>query len=515
MKYRLLALIITIGIIARCVHLLDEYYYVLSADSYLFHYIADSVQSGTKSVIFSGYLHTGIAYPVGYLARITGLYTASCLVPLAIHVLMSLILFWFTSRHWGKLAGYTSVLIWALIPQASLITAAGYLDRDGLSVLIMTSSIVILYESWVKGGIWQIAGVTFIGVLLLAQWVQWLWIGPLLMILVISVISMSLIITRMKRGGGINMSRYAVILVIGMLILGIALKFIGFGHVNIWRSGDINIGENTPLRVLEPFVWWSWAMASLIAGVYLSAKRRYECDIVILAWFGVFIGLSFISNRCGVFALPAVCIFSGVAIDWLVGKFREIDNHDQLNTMWQYRACLAVSVVALVAASIWSIANVQNTIRYSPDHNWQGALDYLRGETPDNAKIAVYGDYGYWVMDWGRLPSSYSSPNMNIDMLACIYTADKPNEIIDQMNALNCTYFICSKWDFEGPAFESMVNSVFPGKSIFYLENNSLVRQVLYGEIPGIDDLEICYRNTSVVILTKQTTDTPQYTAAN
>lgn len=513
-----LLLVIMIGIISRCIHLFDGFYYVLSADSYIFHHIAHSIQTGDDMVapIFTG-LHTGLSYPVGLLAKVTGLYMASCIIPLIIHILMSLLLYWFTNKYYGKLAGVASVFIWALIPQACLITAAGYLDRDGLSLLILTSGTILMYESWLKGGYWLKISPLIYTVLLYLMWVQWLWMGVLLMLVLLAVVGATTFLPRPGDYSPKVLLKIAVVAILGLMPMILLTDIFNMQSINhvLFDSRVIDIAEDTPLRVLDPMVWWSWAFASLIMGIHLCYKRRGTNEIVLISWFCLFMGMTVISNRCGVFVLPVVCIVSGITFSWLVNKFREIDPGNQLGNTWQYRALGLVTIIALVSASIWSIGGIQHTIRYAPDDDWQGAFDYIKHLTPPDAKVAVYGDYGYWVIDLGeRLPSSYGQPGSNVEALAHIYSADNPEDIITQMDWLECDYLVYSSQEFKGLAFESMCNAVFPNKNYNYLENNSLIRQLLYKEIDGIEGLRVVYQSDSVV-LTQKATNAPQYTATN
>ena len=59
----------------RCVHLLNpDHFYILSTDSYFFHWVAQGVMAGNPPPVPPGsdnayLLHSGLAYPLAYLAE--------------------------------------------------------------------------------------------------------------------------------------------------------------------------------------------------------------------------------------------------------------------------------------------------------------------------------------------------------------------------------------------------------------------------------------------------------------
>ena len=140
----------------RCLHLFDPgHYYIISADSYLFHWMADRVMDGQS--IPTNIQPSGLAYPLAYIATTIGhvfsmsdqdaLTFVSKYLPPFIGVLTAVLIYLGLSRMYDRRTGLCCAVAWAVLPHAYFIQAAGYLDRDGINVsLILIGALAFFFS---------------------------------------------------------------------------------------------------------------------------------------------------------------------------------------------------------------------------------------------------------------------------------------------------------------------------------------------------------------------------------
>ena len=147
----------------RCLHLLDrDYYYMVSPDSYFFHWVARGVMAGEPPSYPPGaentyILHSGLAYPMAYIAKaisyvfnlssVDSLDLVCKLLPPLLAVISMLVIFLAASKIWGRRVGLLSAFAWAAMSNVVFLGLAGNVDRDGLSILLLMSGAFLFYFS--------------------------------------------------------------------------------------------------------------------------------------------------------------------------------------------------------------------------------------------------------------------------------------------------------------------------------------------------------------------------------
>ncbi|MBE0480899.1 MAG: hypothetical protein IBX68_07960, partial [Dehalococcoidia bacterium] len=205
----LFCLLAAFGLLMRCVHLLNpDNHYILNADSHFFRWLSLRIISGEgpshdapDGAIWA--LHSGLAYPLAYsgkaLQHVFGLSPAAAvdlsgkLLPPALALLTMAIIYFAAIKVFDRRTALFAVLAWAIMLHSVHYGGAGYLDRDGLTMLlIMVGALAFYFASTLPGRIrnrkvgWLAAGLA----VLLAEgllYLEWHYIGALLLLTVIAV----------------------------------------------------------------------------------------------------------------------------------------------------------------------------------------------------------------------------------------------------------------------------------------------------------------------------------------
>lgn len=526
--------ILILGSLIRCAHLFTDHYYVISADSYYFHYQARLIMDGENLPA----LHSGIAHPVGTLASITSLYAASVIVPLGISAVISLVIFLFASRYFGTMAGLCSALAWAMLPQAYFITGAGYLDRDGFSMLLFSLAIVLcLYIGWQIPRIrripvgWILSGIIAVAMGQVIEY-EWSWAGRwLLMAVIVGIFSGELLGRILKArdlpwprriSGSIASGPWPALVIIlaSLAIMDTDLSGHAGDAIDMANQShfDAPIGETTRLHWLDVALWYHPVLLMIGSfGAWIMFKRGSRQDLAVITWFFVLVVLAFGSKRCAVPALPALAVIIGVGlapvltVAWRV--FRECF-HD-----WRQICFVALVPIVLVGGLFWNAYNQGTIDRISPDPEWQRAMYVLDNMTPEDARILSFGDYGYWIRDIGdRFPLAYGSPESNIKVVSQAYCAESSQELADVMEMAGADYFVFCIADYTTNIFDVIVESCSDGEDPESARSGAYAWRVMTREVITDDPLYLVYINGKVGILSRHNafdslTLTPSITA--
>jgi len=215
-----LALIAVGAVAVRFLHLLPgDHYYILSVDSYFFFWMAEKIVAGEAAPMT---WHSGLAYPLAYLANlitfVTGIPPSDALtiacksLPPVLGVISVIVIYLAGQAIYGRRVGIFAAFTMAFLPHAYFIQAAGYVDRDGLSTLLIMIGAFAFYllkawkwrigklnVGWLLGGILVAA----IGELVFRQWV---WVGRWLLLFIVAVFFVSLLGKGFLRSGGTRSS---------------------------------------------------------------------------------------------------------------------------------------------------------------------------------------------------------------------------------------------------------------------------------------------------------------------
>ena len=536
--------LVAIVFLIRCLHLFDaNHYYIVSPDSNFFHWLAGRVMAGqgppldsTPGGLSIYTLHSGLAYPLGYIAKavssIFGLSSTDALdlvskfLPPFIGVISIFLIYLFAARICNRRVGLLSALAWAVMLHPILFGAAGYLDRDGLSMLLFMAGAFLFYLS----GIWHIkvrgrdvgwliagAGALVMEALLYLEWGV---VGPVLLLAVIVAYFVvrflleylgrmeteSDIRRRLSASiGKVNWRTFALIIGVNVVVAGLnfhqAASWWDIAISLVQAKGNTTTAEEVGVGPAD-LTAYQFFLIPMVLGFYVAWKERAERGIFFSGWFICLLVLAIFAKRVLLYAAPAACLLSGVGLaflwDWVSqGQFIMIKRVGM--------AVLLGVALVLAFASAYSLASGGTM---APDREWKDALAYLRDETPQNSVIMSQWSWGYWILDLGqRRPlmdnGYYGYDSDRLRDVGLAYSTNDPAEAAQLMKKYGANYLVLAKPDLKvASTIMLWANVGAAGQS--YFPYDSLVVRSLNGEFESGGGLQVVYRSapdSEVVIL--------------
>jgi len=493
------------ALVLRFLHLFSAgHYYILSADSYFFNWQAHKLLSG-ESIPMSSY--GGLTYPLAYLARAIGivfrnssegaLKIVGLVLPLMLGVVSIIVIYLAVSRIYGKRVGLFSALAWAIVAPAVFIQAAGYLDRDGLSILlVMTGALIFPLSSdwhwrvkgldmgWVKATLAILA----VGVLL---YLEWSWLGPfLLLVILIGALAMEISVLFCRRlfsdlpqeedpvalafgllkrlpvslADALKRSNWRPVVLIAGLGISVAAARPGLYNEMTGLLWDILAGKEFVAELqgisLFDLTVFGFLLIPLLLGLHMLLRSSRRADFLCLGWFVVLFLGGLFARRLFLYATPAICIISGVGLARLFefGPLRLSranlalalnDLGEFFSYAWASAAVLLLSLVVVLGTV--SAYHVGSDPRASADSDWQAALLYLRDNTSEGAVIMSWWDQGYWIRDLtDRQPvvdNGLHWDEADHDV-AVAYVTTESSEVVRIMQKYGADYLIFSKVEY-------------------------------------------------------------------
>lgn len=533
--------LVAFAVLLRCLRLFDSSTnYIYNPDSYFFHWVAQRVMAGEGPPVGtsgSNYiLHSGFAYPAAYIAKalafvfhlssVDSLELVWKFLPPAVTVISLIVLYFIVAKILGRRVAVLSVLTWALLYNGVFIGAAGNLDRDALSVLLLMVGAMIFYlsRSW-KFHIgnrdvgWIVSGFSVLLVQVLL-YLQWSLMGAAVLLAIISVYSvlkllleysslleketnvMQRIAVALRRA---DLRAFAMVVAINLVAVGLyahqpAQMFdLAVALIRgrfIWNSAGTAEAQGMSPGDLLGFQFF---LIPIGLGIYLALKKKNDATVFFASWFASFFFLSLFVYRVIILAVPAACVVSGVGLASLWGIMSRRDR----KAMWPQLGVTAL-LVLLVLISSASATRLDRSYIMAADNDWQEALTYLREDTPEDAVIMSQWSYGYWFLDVAQRQPFVDNGyyGYTIDKLRDVglayYTPD-PSEAASIMEKNGATYLVFGKQDLDYASFILAWAGVNGNKDSF--PDDSLVVRSLKGDFLSGDGLELVYKNNEVVIL--------------
>jgi len=526
--------LVVLAFLIRCLHLFDSnHYYILSPDSYFFHWVAQGIMAGQGPGHMTS--HTGLSYPLAYIAKAAqgafgmsspnALHLVSMFLAPVLSVISMVLIYLFTARICDRRVAFFSAFAWAFMLLPIALGSSGFLDRDSLSILLLTTGAFLFYLS----DIWhfKIGGrdmgwlIAAIGVLVTEAllYVEWGVGGPVLLLAVIAAYCAGrFLVEYLKhtetepgtvRGLGAAMSKVnwcSFGLIIGATALVAGANFhlasSGFERLisivkpraggSIEEAGGLGLADLTGYQVF---------LIPMVLGFYVAWKRRVQSSIFFSSWFLIIFVLAIVAKRVLVYASPAACLLSGVGLaflwDWARRQSLHIWARRGPLRMWK-KVALAVLLCVTVALAFSSAYSLASTAAMAPDREWQGALAYLREETPKDSVVMSQWTWGYWILDLGQrkplVDNGYYGydPDRLRDVGLAYSTAD-PAEAVQAMKKWGADYLVFSKLDLT--VATTIIAWANVGKGLANFPENSLVMRSLNGGFESGGGLEVVYRS--------------------
>ena len=517
-----LGLICLLAIVYRCLHLLQgDYYFILSPDSHFFHRMAELIASGdrlyypTQNVVLPFWQRSGLAYPIGLLAKalafVTGMaspdavnFVSKCLPP-AIGVITIVVLWLVVSKMYRRMVAHLAAFAWAVAIVPLFFGAAGYVDRDGISLLLTVAAVSVFYLMkdfhLKKGGLdfgWIICGACVL-VFEAVLFVEWISLGPIILLVILVAYVVGEILTKvwtplvsvfyaeedplnlpwiLARAGakgltrGIRESSYKPVLlvlaisaIVGFFRPGFAAIYdLALGAVD--RTGAQTVGE---LQGIGPgdILGMQLLIVPLVVGLYVTIRKRRTSDILWLSWFVVLFAAGLFARRLFNFASPAFCVLCGIGLGAMldIGGARRFSLSElgagAVDSRTVLKYVKAIIAVVLIAATLilsgyasYTLGSPRTGRALAVPPEWQEALTWLRENTPEDGetKIMTWWDYGYWILDLAqRVPVvdngvHWESQDRDI---ATVYCAENDDEAVEIMHKHGARYLIFSELDIQ------------------------------------------------------------------
>ena len=524
--------LLAIACLMRCLHLFYAgYYYIMSPDSYFFDWVSRGVLASSPPAARPGAeavytLHSGLVYPLAYLAKgaraVFGLAPADALalvdkfLPPVIGVVTMFLIYLFAAKICNRRVAMFSALAWAVMLLSVFIGSAGYLDRDGLSLLLLTVGAFLFYLS----GIWQIKvrGIDLgwliggVGVLVTEGllYIEWSFAGPVLLLAVVASYCVGRFLfeyyelaetkpdMRQRLAASIikvNWRAFALIVVANAFVAGWNFHLVGSWYhtaITIVQGGVTStISEERGLGVGD-LIGYQLFLIPMVVGLYLAFKKRAESSIFFCCWFIILFILAIFARRILTYAAPAASLLSGVGLAFLWDWVKQ----GQLR-MLKWIGMTALGVLAVLFSFLLAYS-LPAQFAVSPDRGWQDALMYLREETPTDSAVMSQWTWGYWILDQGQrrpvVDNGYYGYNAESlrDVGLAYYTTD-PAEVAQLMRKYGAEYLVFSELDLKtAPTIMGWANV---GQGLANFPGDSLVVRSLNGEFESGGGLKVVYRS--------------------
>ena len=518
------------AVLLRSLHLLNpDHYYILSADSFFFHWLAGGVMAGegpppdAPSGAIS-ILHSGLAYPLAYIAKaISSVFNmpsadaldlVSKFLPPLLGIVSMAVIYLAAARICDRRVGLFSAFAWALMFYAVLVGAAGYLDRDGLSILLLMIGAFTFYLSrgWQfrignRDIGWLVAGLGVLGIEGIL-YLEWSFVGPVLLLVVLAVYFVVRFLlgytdrlqtepSAMRRltaaVSEVNWRTFALIILGNIVVASFyhqqAASLFNLARAAVQATGQSAIAEMQGIGPGDILIY-GFLLIPIAVGLYLAGKKRAEGSIFFACWFLSLLVLSFFAKRVLLYAVPAACLLSGVGLafmwDWMKrGGFQPLRKVGVAALL-----CLLILISTTLAYSLGS------NPRRAVHEDWQDALIYLRENTPQEAVIMTQWSWGYWILDLAqRRPvvdnGYYGWDYKKLHDVGLAYSTAEPSEAAQIMEKWGADYLIFYTLDLDFAAH--ILGWAGLGEEYDEFPDDSLVVRSLNGDFQSEGGLKRVY----------------------
>ena len=539
-----LGVIVAHAFFIRCSHLLKaDHYYIISPDSYLFHWQAKLLMRGDPIRLVS---HSGLTYPLAYTARAIGLVSgvtseealkvATILVPPALGVMSVIAIYLAVSKMYDRRVGLLSAFAWAIAALPVLMQAAGDVDRDCLSVLLIMIGAFVFYFSsdwhWKIRGfeVGWLLGVSAVLAIEVVVFIEWLWLGVVLLIAVLVAFTavdiligfairlvpslmteddpLALPMVFIKKapaiiGAAIRASNWQTLAVV--LVLNGLLGAVRPGFTYMYQeagqlvrgalSGTSTVSELEGMTAGD-LLAYGLLTIPLVMGLYITVRNHRRRDLLCLSWFGCLLLGGLFARRLFLYTAPAACILAGLGLAFLFdfgkGKLSRLDLEMAFmepRQLLRY-AKLVVAVLLMVLLfflSSFSAYRLASDPVLAAHNDWEAALTYLRESTPKEAVVMSWWDYGYWILDVAErepVVDNGRHDDARDRDIALVYVATDDSEAVRVMQRYGADYLVFSTVEYRilpGITGLGLGDSFGNGSSIPEEMQNSLYARSLSG----------------------------------
>ena len=209
-----------------------------------------------------------------------------------------------------------------------------------------------------------------------------------------------------------------------------------------------SVSEHATTTLSQSFLFHSVLMLFAGIGIWLILRNSnfIKNDMIsfslIIGLLGVYVSSAFV--RLEVFASIAIIIFSSLGLSILTKEFfsMKIETGKFKNSFLKIPfvigliILLTIPLVFPITANIFSISDNPPTIMnggttYSiSTSDWRDTLEWIKNNTPEDAVIGAWWDYGYWIQTKGEratLADNSTVIDHIIKKIASIFTSSSDN----------------------------------------------------------------------------------------
>jgi dolichyl-diphosphooligosaccharide--protein glycosyltransferase len=241
-----------------------------------------------------------------------------------------------------------------------------------------------------------------------------------------------------------------------------------------------SVAENIPPRITDYFLIFSTLLIFSGIGIWLALKRKDEMSIfaLIIGITGIYVSTG--SLRLLIFASIGIIILAAIGLQWItriildsskkslptiattttITKTTKIKQRKfELDTGTIIKIAYTFFIIFLLFLPIvyppalnWisyadippTILNVGSTGYSIKTYDWINTLNWISKNTPKDAVIAAWWDYGYWISTLGNRTSLADNAANNQTRIATISQMfiEKPEEGIKIANKLKADYIL-------------------------------------------------------------------------
>lgn len=314
--------IIALTLVTRLLHLFNSsYYYIINADSFWFHRQAELAHLGHGFDIWGSGLVTFLVCSPDIM---------TILVPVVLAFLIMFMIYILTKALYSKPIAIYSLVTFVLLIPCIFITEAGNVDRDALILFLFIPIMVCIY---------------------------------------------GLVSKRLPKPTYI----------LGFIALTLLLAILWAPE--FWRVGDAySYGASEMGHItLEQLVVYVPAFMPLALGVRYLIRRSQSQDKYLLVWLLLSVVVGCIIARMMLFALPVICIVSGIGI---------VEIGTILKKKSDYIVTYACVGMIIAMSLIFSWKNFEGSIM--PGY-YVEACEYIKDNTSEDSVVLTWWSNGNWI----------------------------------------------------------------------------------------------------------------------
>ena len=226
-----------------------------------------------------------------------------------------------------------------------------------------------------------------------------------------------------------------------------------------------SVSEHATTTLAQSFLFHSILMIFAGLGIWLILKNSNKFNfikndmisfVLILGLFGVYVSSAFV--RLEVFASLAIIVLSSLGLSFLLKELftNKIDNKKSKFLIIKFPFVigliflLIIPLIFPVSANVFTVTHTPPTIMnggttYSVSTtDWLDSMEWIKNNTPEDAVIGAWWDYGYWIQtkaERASLADNSTVIDHIIKRIATVFlsTPDDGREILRDMKS---DYFV-------------------------------------------------------------------------